>query len=176
MPDIRERVEEDRGIIKKIQNFVPGFRGYRRREDLRDADRMLRAQVAQKLGLQRKELEDARSLVTQSYGSKELDLLGGLISQYKKMEGSVAHAETGYSGFVADIEIKEAELNRLYEYDASMIDMILSMNSNIDSIKNSMISGDTTASVRDLMQLKVRMNDFENQFNRRMRIIEGTEV
>jgi len=42
MPDIRERVEEDKGILKKIQSFIPGFRGYRRKEDLRDADRMLR--------------------------------------------------------------------------------------------------------------------------------------
>ncbi len=176
MPDIRDRVEEDRGILKKIQNFVPGFRGYRRREDLRDADRMLRAQVATKLGLQRKELEDARSLVTRSFNSKELELLGGLISQYKKMEGSVAHAETGYSGFVADIEIKEAELNRLYEYDASMIDIIASMSSGIESVKGFMIDGETKASEKELKQLRMRMNEFETQFNRRMRIVEGTEV
>ena len=40
MADIRQRVQEEQGVLKKIQMFVPGFRGYRQREDLRDADRM----------------------------------------------------------------------------------------------------------------------------------------
>ena len=36
MPDIRQKVEEDRGLIKKIQLMVPGYRGYRLKDDIRD--------------------------------------------------------------------------------------------------------------------------------------------
>lgn len=176
MPDIRERVEDERGILKKIQNFVPGFRGYRRREDLRDADRMLRAQLAQSLGRQRRGLEDCRKLLAQDYGSKELEMTGGLISQFKKVEGAVTHAETGYSGLVADINIHEDEMNRLYEYDASMIDHITAIASNIESLKGAIAAGDESVGNKELMDIKGRITDFEDQFNRRMRVIEGTEV
>lgn len=176
MPDIRERVEEERGILKKIQNFVPGFRGYRRREDLRDADRMLRAQLAQSLGRQRRRLEDCRKLLAQDYGSKELDIAGGLISHFKKVEGVVAHAETGYSGLVADINIHEDEMNRLYEYDASMIDQITAIASDIEALKGALAASDKSAATGGLMGIKDRITDFEDQFNRRMRVIEGTEV
>ena len=134
--DIRERVEEDKGILKKIQSFIPGFRGYRRREDLRDADRMLRMQLADRLGKQRRGLEECRSLLVQGGGFKELDAVGGLINQFKKVEGQVTHAEMGYSGIAADIQIKESELDTLYEFDAAMIDHITVINAAIDSLKN----------------------------------------
>jgi len=176
MADIRSRVEEERGILKKIQNFVPGFRGYRRREDLRDADRMLRAQLSQSLGRQRRGLEDCRKLLAQDYGAKELETTGGLISQFKKVEGLVAHAETGYSGLVADINIQEDELNRLYEYDAGMIDHITAIASDIEELKRAIAAGDMTAGGKGLADMKGRITDFEDQFNRRLRVIEGTEV
>ena len=176
MADIRQRVEEDRGILKKIQNFVPGFRGYRRREDLRDADRMLRAQLAQKLGLQRRGLEEVRSMLVQNYGSKELDALGGVIFQIKKIEGLVSHAETGYSGFVADIEVKEDELDRLYEYDAGMIDHVIAMTTSIESLKNSVMAADDATIHKELMNIKARITDFEDQFKRRLKVVTGTEV
>ena len=46
MTDLRNKVEEDRGLLKKIQLGIPGFRGYRQKEDLRIADSLLRMQVA----------------------------------------------------------------------------------------------------------------------------------
>ncbi|MDD1769151.1 MAG: hypothetical protein LUQ55_04130, partial [Methanomassiliicoccales archaeon] len=101
---------------------------------------------------------------------------GGLISQFKKVEGAVAHAETGYSGLVADINIHEDELNRLYEYDASMIDQITAIASDIESLKAALGAGDEVAGSKGLKDIKGRITDFEDQFNRRMRVIEGTEV
>mgnify|MGYP005834259323 CR=1 FL=1 len=176
MPDIRQRVEEEQGILKKIQSFVPGFRGYRRREDLRDADRMLRGQLAQKLGAVRKALEDSRSLVVNSYNSKELELLGGVINQFKKVEGQVAHAEMGYSGFAADIQVKEDEIYRLYDYDASMIDQVNSMHSTVDVIRTSLASGDSPQAQKDIMHMRLLINNFEEQFQRRLKVITATEV
>lgn len=174
--DIRERVEEDRGILKKIQNVIPGFRGYRRREDLRDADRMLRAQVSEKLGVERRGLEECRSMLIQSFSMKEIDIVGGLINQFKKVEGLVAHAETGYSGISADIQIKEDEMDRLYEFDAAMLDHIAAINASIESLKNSIMAADEATSHKDLMNIKARIMDFEDQFTRRMNVIQGTEV
>jgi hypothetical protein len=176
MPDIRERVEEDQGILKKIQSFIPGFRGYRRTEDLRDADRMLRMQLADKLSKQRRGLEECRGMLVSSYGSKELDAIGGLINQFKKVEGVVTHAEMGYSGIAADIRIKENELNSVYEFDAAMIDHIAAISASIDSLKNSLMAADEMTSHKDIMNIKARINDFEDQFDRRMNVIQGTEV
>jgi len=176
MADIRQRVEEDMGLLKKIQSFVPGFRGYRKREDLRDADRMLRMQLVDRLGRQRKRLEDSRTLITKSFDSKPLDLLGGLISQFKKVEGEVLHAEMGYSGFVADLEVKENELNRLYEFDAGMFADVMSIAASIDALQPALSSQDDGKSIMTLNEMRTKIAEFEDFFNRRMLVITGSEV
>ena len=45
-PDIRNQVDDSRGVLKRLQLLIPGFRGYRQLEDLRVADALLRKQVA----------------------------------------------------------------------------------------------------------------------------------
>ena len=109
-------------------------------------------------------------------GFKELDTIGGLINQFKKVEGQVTHAEMGYSGIAADIQIKEDELNRLYEHDISMLEHIVSIGASIDSLKGSLVGADDATTHKDLMNIKARITDFEDQFKRRMVVIEGTEV
>lgn len=176
MADIRTRVEEDQGLLKKIQSFVPGFRGYRKKEDLRDADKMLRVQLAQKLAMQRRSLEDCRVLITKTFNSKPLDVLGGTISQFKKVEGQVNYSEMGYSGIAADIQIKEDELNRLYEFDAGLIGDVAMMAASIDKLKVSLASQNDPQALLDLGEIKGKITEFEDIFNRRTLVIEGTEV
>ncbi len=176
MPDIRQRVQEDQGILKKIQMFIPGFRGYRQREDLRDADRMLRDQLAKKLGAQRRQVEEARSLILNAYNSKELELMGGVINEFKKVEGLVSHSSPGYSGIAADIQFKQDEIYRLYDYDAAMIDGLAAMQQNIDALKAALVVQDSVRAQRDVLQVKALISAFEDQFKRRINIIQGTEV
>jgi len=176
MADIRQRVQEEQGVLKKIQMFVPGFRGYRQREDLRDADRMLRDQLAKKLSLQRKQVEGARRLVVNAYGSKELELMGGVISTYKKVEGLVSHSSPGYSGISADIQFKQDEIFRLYDYDASMIDGLASMQQAIDQMKAALTAQDGPRAQAEIDQLRALIDNFEEQFKRRINVIQGTEA
>src|SRR2546428_367087 len=58
MPDIRDRVEQDRGLLKKIQLVIPGYAGYRRREDIRAAGNLLRIQLANQLKSRRGRPDD----------------------------------------------------------------------------------------------------------------------
>ncbi|HUL39959.1 MAG TPA: hypothetical protein VLU38_06690 [Methanomassiliicoccales archaeon] len=175
MADIRKRVEEDRGLLKTIQMFVPGFRGYRIREDLRDSDRMLRAQMAKQLALQRRGLEDCRSLV-KDYTSPQLDSIGRLINNYKKVEGAVQHAEVGYSGISADLQVKEGELNKLYEYDAGMINDINSMSWGVERLRAALEAESKGEADIEVKAIKSSLNAFEDKFGKREMAITGSEV
>ncbi len=175
MADIRKRVEEDRGLLKTIQTFVPGFRGYRIREDLRDSDRMLRAQMAKLLGLQRRGLEDSRSLV-KDLTSPQLDSIGRLINNFKKIEGAVQHADVGYSGIAADLQIKEGEISKLYEYDAGMINDINSISWGVERLKAALEAESKAEADLELKSIKSSLNAFEDKFNQRKIAITGTGV
>lgn len=175
MADIRERVKEDRGILKTIQMFVPGFRGYRIREDLRDSDRMLRAQMAKLLASQRRGLEDCRSLV-EDLTSPQLENIGKLINNFKKVEGAVLHAEVGYSGISADVQIKEGELNQLYEYDAGMINDINAMSWGVQRLRAALENGNKAEANLETKAVRSALVEFEDKFHKRELVITGTDV
>ncbi len=113
--------------------------------------------------MHRRSLEDARSLIVNSYGSKELVLLGGTINQFKKVEEEITHAEMGYSGLVAAIKIHEAELDKLYEYDASMIDIIAAMSSAVDNIRTDLTAKDPIKSQNDILLIKKQVGNIKRQ-------------
>jgi hypothetical protein len=172
---LRERVEDDRGLLKKIQLHIPGFAGYRRREDLRTADNLLRIQIADRLLKVKDRMDSVRGDFTRNYQIAHLEPLGGLIFKVTELEGRIRHAEGGYSGISADIRIEERELNHLYEFDLSLITGIDQLMAKADGLK--------AAAKKDAEAVEAGMEDFrgaaellENTFERRMKVITGTEV
>ena len=176
MTDLRERVDEDKGLLKKIQNLVPGFKGYRAREDLRDADAMLRHQLADQLGRVQRQVEDAREAAAENYMIGQLDKIGRLINKLETLEGEVRHAEQGYSGWVADIEIKEAELNALYDFDMSLLGGIGRMGQTAADLCGAAQAENEAEMKEHQGALKAPIRQLSDTFGRRIRSITGTEV
>ena len=175
MPDLRERVEEDRGLLKRIQLHIPGFAGYRRKEDLRTADNMLRIQIANKLKEFKGLLENARGTLSSNYQVKALEPLGAVIMKTQGMEGQVRHAEQGYSGFVADVKVLEPQLNTLYEWDANLLDAVAGLSSLAAKLETD-ASGDAGKVLEDVRAIDKSLKEMETTFKRRMNVITGTEV
>lgn len=175
MVDLRGRVEEDRGLLKRIQLKIPGFAGYRRREDLRDADIMLRIQVANMLKDVRAQLEESRAALTSNYQLKALEPLGAVIMKIQGLEGQVRHAESGYSPMVTDIKVLEPQLNRLYEWDASLLDGVDALNGHAASLLAA-TSGDGEKVTAEIEAMRKAIGEMEATFKRRMLVITGTEV
>jgi len=176
MPDLRQRVEEDRGIIKKIQSVIPGYAGYRRREDIRAADDILRIQLSERLGRARAEVEKSRKALVDAMLTDQLDRLGQLINKFKTVEGAVRHAEGGYTGFSAQIRIEEPELDQLYEYDYNMINYLLNIEQGILPLRGAAEAENGAQVKNEIGNLRTRLDDFETTFKARIKRITGTEV
>jgi hypothetical protein len=175
MPDLRERVEEDRGLLKKIQMHIPGFAGYRRREDLRTADNILRIQLADRLVKVKERVEAARTELVRNYQTGELENVGGMIFKMTELDGRVRHAEHGYSGISADVRIEEPELNRIYEFDLALLEGISALMARADEVK-ACARKDNDAVHNAVDSLRQAVEQFEDTFERRMKVVSGTEV
>ena len=175
MVDLRERVEEDRGLLKRIQLHIPGFAGYRRKEDLRTADNMLRIQVSDQLKRLRQQLEEARGTLTSNYQLKALEPMGAVIFKCESLEGQIRHAEQGSSGFVADVKVLEPQLNNLYTFDAQMLDGVDALSKEAAGLVAD-AGGDGAKVIAHIQTLQKGLVDVETNFKRRMNVITGTEV
>jgi hypothetical protein len=176
MADLREKVVEDRGIISRIQKFVPGFRGYRIKEDLRAADNMLRMQMAEKLASIRRDAEGCRSVMAANNSLEYLERLGVLLNRFKTVEQEVGHAAQGYSGISAKTKVGEAELNKLYEYDYSLVSSLADMAADAQKLKAA-VNSDNKASIKENVEaLAARIEAFEATFKQRMIVVTSMEA
>jgi hypothetical protein len=176
MVDLRERVKEDRGLLKKLEMAIPGFRGYRKREDLRIADSLLRKQLADNLGDVKEKIELCRKDLA---GKMEMDLLnniGALMNNITSTENRVRHAEQGYSGISADYNIREDELEDMYEWDLHLISDIQKLSETVVSLQSTISSGDTGAISKKMTEVEENIRDFNSLFDKRIETIANLGV
>ena len=173
MPDIREKVEEDRGLIKKIQLKIPGYAGYRRREDIRNADILLRNQVADQVKKVRSDLEGVRDGLAADGKYQGLQPIGNLIFNLQATEAKVRHSEGGYSGISANIRVEEPELDKLYEYDWSMLENLDKLAAVIPTIQ---AAPDPASFATALKAFGDTLKAFDAAFDQRMIMITATNA
>ena len=175
IPDIRERVEADRGLIKKIQLRIPGYAGYRRREDIRQADNLLRIQIYEITKRLRTDLEVVREAAANSPGVS-LSSLGNVMFELQGIEAKVRHAEQGYSGFSPAIRIEEQELDRLYEYDYAMIDGLDRAAADVPALQAAVSANDKAAFDSAVLKIRADLRTFDGAWANRAEAITGTGV
>jgi hypothetical protein len=175
-PDIRQQVEDNRGLAKKLELLIPGLRGYRSKEDIRVSDELLRNQAADRLDRVKGNLEQLRKQVAVSGDFTNLTSLGSLIAQVQTLSGEVRHAAQGYAGWVAPIRIDEGKLNKLYDYDYSFITAIFQLD-DATSPNNLKYDGASPNSIQaPIGQFAKTVSDIRQKWSLRMETIEGIAV
>ena len=172
-PDIRQQVDDNRGIAKKLELLIPGLRGYRSKEDIRVSDELLRNQVADKLDHVKDNLQQLRKQVAASNDFTNLTGVGSLIAQVQTLSGEVRHAAQGYAGWVAPIRIDENKLNKLYDYDYSFVSSVFQLD---DATSSGKLAYDSTApnAIQATLGGLVRsVSDIRQKWSQRMETIEG---
>ncbi|MCL4334823.1 MAG: hypothetical protein M1402_01835 [Candidatus Thermoplasmatota archaeon] len=122
VPDLASQVEQNRGIIKKIQLYIPGFRAYRTGDDLRVADALLRKQVSENLNIAMNNLRLARTTLAQQGDFQVLSIIGNCLSGLQQLDGEILHSAQGYTGISPAVRIDESKLKDLYQYDFNFIE------------------------------------------------------
>jgi len=176
MVDLRTKVEEDRGLLKKIELIIPGFRGYRLREDLRIADRLLRDVLVRDLEVAANNFEEIRGGLAKR---QELDVLedaASLISKINTLVAKIRHAEHGYTGISPDYKIDIPELNRMYEWDLGLLGHI----DNLNGISGNLSANISTIHGKELAAEISRgldaLNNFEQVLEHRRAAFAGLEI
>jgi len=175
-PDIRKQVNASRGPQKNLELLIPGLRNYRKLDDLRAADGMLRNQVADKLISAKTNLESVRKQMSSAGDYTNLTTVGSLIFQLQQIAGEVRHAEQGYSGWVATITVDQSRLNQLYDNDNDFVSSAFALVSGT-SAPNLLYDPSNPASIMSqLTKIDNGISDFKQKWSVRMEAVKGILV
>jgi len=109
----------------------------------------------------------------------ELDFLeetASLVNQSALIEEKVRHAAQGYTGVSPDYRIEEDELNRLYEWDLSLISHIDELNTSATTLQQAIGSDDKQIMKQELGNMNEKLQGFMEIFEKRRETIAGLVV
>ena len=111
-------------LLEKLARIVPGVSGYQDRELRRAHDRDVRQKAADEVALCRGELSRRMSDLSR-LGAGGLAQVGGcdrVATRLERLEDELRYAAYGYAGWFDRTGVVLQDLERLYEYDLSLLD------------------------------------------------------
>jgi hypothetical protein len=115
--DVPTRIDESKNWFEQAAEHVPGYKGYKQKELRREADRLQREYVGQRLELARRKLEELELALSRS---ASLDLLGIIDTTNRKLrtvKDRFLYADYGYAGLFDAVKVDETVLDQLYQFD-----------------------------------------------------------
>ncbi len=174
--DLRETIDADRGGLKKLQMLVPGFRGYRIGEDLRDADSILRREVADIVLSSLNELLTVRQALVQANQFGSLNDLALAVSDLTVLEGTIRHGAQGYSGISAAVRVQPKDLERLYEYDYGFVLAARQLRTSVDPLAAAARANDPARIATEVGRVRGLVGELRQAFQVRLHSVEGIQV
>jgi len=161
---------KETSIFEKLELLIPGFHGYKKKELLREDDRLVRGKVADTLAQAKRELERALQRCAM-VNCQQLMAIEGMRKKLMMLESRIRHAEAGYRGYFDRIKFKEKELEKLLEYDAKMIELAEEILNKARTL-NGQITNPQALGVA-VLNLDDKLVNFEEVLSQRMSFAAG---
>jgi hypothetical protein len=121
---------------EKLIRLVPGLAGYQGREKVREADKLLRMALADRLHRLQERVEEVKEALVEK---KELQHLGKLDLITRKMaqaRDSLSFASYGYSGAFDLVQIEGEELERMRQFDLALTEQLEGLGRAVESFSS----------------------------------------
>lgn len=171
MNDYYQRIQQDEDPVKRLARRIPGFGGYIERQTRRDADKLLRETVANRMAEQWRRLTEIQRNLAEQGELRYLDDLEAAAIRLRTFVDQVRTASYGYSGFFDAVKINENDLAQLYAYDQALLDLVDEVARAIDHVEASVGSDGLPAALHKLMQVARRCVE---TFHRREEVLSGS--
>ncbi|MBW2022540.1 MAG: hypothetical protein JRI39_05585 [Deltaproteobacteria bacterium] len=117
--------KEDIGkAMKKAARLIPGIGSYQDRESLREADKRLRVEISRRLDELIGVLEWVKTDQLKKGGWKRVKDLEDLQVDLEKASRIIERAASGFGSLFDGAKVDEEVLQRIYEYDKSMWEVL----------------------------------------------------
>lgn len=165
---IYQKISEQMDPFKKILSKIPGFKGYMERQNRRDTDKLLREVIADRFDQLWQRVSALQQELIKQGGIAYVDDLESAAIKLRTFTDRIRRATRGYSSLFAAVKINEEELEKLYAYDATLLDMVDDVNRAIDNVEASIGSDGLQAAIRNLTMVSQQTID---AYNRREEVI-----
>ena len=165
---IDERIEESKNWFERAAEHIPGYRGYKERELRREADKIQRQYVAERLQGSLDKLDAIQLDLTRRGGLDMLGLIDTTIRRLRTVRDRIQFADYGYAGLFDATKVDKAKLEELYQFDVQLQQEARG----IEELASAM-SADSPSLRADVGLLEERIAGLDSYFSGREQLITG---
>jgi hypothetical protein len=171
--DLRQTISNHEGWFENITSKIPLYKGYKEKEQRREADALLRDHLAKQFGEQLGRAEDVAGQMLTGPGMMQLDEMGKGNTRLQTLIDKIKTAAQGYAGLFDAVKVKEDELDTLYEFDYTMLLKADEIGAAVDEIQNALDAGDDSALAPAVRGYVKTVTDVSSTFDQRKDKILG---
>ncbi len=155
---------------------VPGFRGYKLKEQRREADRIVRTYIYDVMERSRDDLTTCLQALTDNRLTELVEPMNRLIAKVDRVAEKINHASYGYAGFFESVRIEDPDLDRMLSYDTQLMDLARKVSELTTSLRTSLAENKPDDARNAELQLDGAIGSLELAFDQRKSVIEGVKV
>ncbi|MBN1233339.1 MAG: hypothetical protein JXA60_08310 [Candidatus Coatesbacteria bacterium] len=121
-----------RDIVNKITDFIPGYKGYKDKEELRDTDKQLRDFIGVQFSIVKTSFDKWTKDAANAGDLGILKNLGNTAKILEKITDGIRYAPRGYAGLFDKNAVEEEELEKLHQYDLSILEQVMQLKALFD--------------------------------------------
>ena len=168
MSDYQQQIQDDRGPLKNLLSKVPGFKGYLEKEDRRTADKLMREEIGDRYVEVLNQLNAVQTRLVDQGQIEYLDNLESVVTKIQTFIDRIRNAAYGYSSFFSAVKIDEQTLERIYEYDKSLLEGAQKMEELLISLE----AAENDPEVESLLEeMNHQARELINQVDRRKQVM-----
>ncbi len=116
-----DKIKDEMSGFEKLVAQIPGYKGYKEKEQRREADRLLRDHIVSRMRTVKRQLDALQTDLISAGKIELLDEAGSAATQMQTFIDRVRTAAYGYGGLFDAVRIQEDDLDRVYEFDAALV-------------------------------------------------------
>jgi hypothetical protein len=166
---IKKKVEKDskRTLFEKIIHYIPIYHGYKVKENRREADKILREHISNDFDKMNNKLKNIRDTFVEEEIQELWKPIEKSVSLCEMMIQKIRYADYGYAGFFDKVKINENELDRMYEFDASLLDDVNTIREVINDLELGADNPDITLLKKKIKGVQDVLEQLEEKFAKR---------
>ena len=158
------------GTLENLMRKIPGFGGYLDRERRRDADKLQREFMAKGLSELKRKVQDSQEELLNAGNMKMMTKLDDINNVIDRVAGRLRHASYGFAGLFEQNQINEEELNRIYEFDLSLVNQLTHAEEAVLALGATLESESLNVRVADLAK---SIREIDSKLDERERLLKG---
>jgi len=157
-----------------LDYLIPGYKGYRLRQESRETDKLFRDYVTKLLTEDHQQLEDIKVQLTSGGNLAALNPADQCTKVLTKVRDRLRFANYGFSALFAKDKVDNQRLEQVEQFDKALVEQRDQIKTQIAQIQAALDGGDQVAA--EFRKLTNLLREMDRHLNQREQLIRGQEA